>query len=157
MLGLPGAFVKSERILSVLQEWFESNYNFDMEELAKKGVKDAAKKLSRLKDVNDFDIAWVLQHGLGGHAIPLDEPTLRVLKRLEVLDGDSDDLEAMRGSIEHAVPKAKGSAFFEMVSQLGNEICLEEPRCPACPLKEECPTGQERLRNAPEPKPRKSR
>ena len=70
MVDLPDAGPKSQRIVGMLQEWFEQTYNFDMEDLAKKGVKDAAKKLSRLKDVNDFDIAWVIQHGFGGHAIP---------------------------------------------------------------------------------------
>jgi endonuclease-3 len=155
---LPEAGAKAQRIVGVLQEWFEQFYNFDMEDLAKKGVKDAAKKLSRHKDVNDFHIAWVIQHGFGGHAIPLDEPTLRVLKRLGALEEENEDLEAMRGSIEHNVPKAKGSAFFEMLSLLADEVCLEDaPKCSACPLKDECPVGQERARSAPEPKPRKSR
>ena len=81
-----------------------------------------------------------------------------MLKRLGVLDEENEDLEAMRGSVEHNVPKAKGSAFFEMVSQLADEVCFEEaPKCSACPLKDECPVGLELARTAPEPKPRKSR
>lgn len=154
---LPDPATRATRLIGILQEWFELTYTFDMEEVAKKGLKEGAKKVSRLNDANDYAVAWVMQHGLNGHAIPLDEPSLRVLRRLGILDGESESLESLRGTIEHFVPKAKGSAFVELVSQHADDLCVEvHPKCGKCPLLDECPTGQE-LRAQETAKPRKSR
>ena len=61
-------------------------------------------------------------------------------------DTDADDLEAVRGSVEHYIPKAKGYEFTEELIQHANAICVEgTPLCPQCPLKSDCPTGQELL------------
>jgi endonuclease III len=154
---LPDVAIRAQRLIGLLQEWFELTYSFDMEEVAKKGLKEGAKKISRLNDANDYSVAWVMQHGLGGHAIPLDSPSIRVLRRLGVLDGESESLESLRGTIEHFVPKVKGPAFVELLSRHADEICLEDnPRCGKCPLLDDCPTGQE-IRAQETTKPRKSR
>ena len=52
---------------------FESTYSFDLETLHKKGVKQAAKQISRYQAASDYTVAWVTQRTLGGHAMPLDE------------------------------------------------------------------------------------
>ena len=154
---LPDVATRAQRLIGLLQDWFEITYSFDMEELAKKGLKEGAKKISRLNDSNDFAVAWVMQHGFGGHAIPLDAPAIRVLRRLGVLDGESESLESLRGTIEHFVPKAKGPQVIELLSQHAADLCTEEhPRCGKCPLLDDCPTGQE-LRGHETTKPRKSR
>jgi endonuclease III len=177
LTGIPAGGERAQRIIGVLQYWFELKYNFDMEDLAKKGLKDAARQVARMLsevakngmkesgrvpmrvlDGNDYVVASVIQHGLGGHAIPLDVPSLRVLRRMGLIEGDADSLESVRGSIEHYIPKAKGPMFNELLSMVALEFCLEEaPKCAGCPLKGDCPTGQENIRRAPEAKPRKSR
>jgi endonuclease-3 len=144
--GLPGAGDKARRLVGFLQEHFEENFSFSLDELDKKGLKQAAKQLGRYKDVTDFVVAWVIQRALGGHAVPLDEPALRVLRRLHVVDGEVDDLEGLRGSIEHVVPKARGPQFTDLLAVEATTICVEgTPHCPTCPLKGDCPTGQELL------------
>jgi endonuclease III len=154
---LPDVATRAQRLIGLLQEWFELTYSFDMDEVAKKGLKEGAKKISRMNDSNDYSVAWVVQHGLGGHAIPLDGPAIRVLRRLGVLDGESESLESLRGTIEHFVPKVKGPAFVELLSRHADELCTEEsPKCGRCPLLDDCPTGQE-LRAQEGSKPRKSR
>lgn len=145
---LPGAGDRAKRVVDFLQEHFERTYSFDLEDLEKKGLKQAAKQLARYKDkgVTDFVVAWVTQRSLGGHAVPLDGPSLRVLNRLGVTDADADDLEAVRASVEHYIPKAKGYEFTEELIQHADAICIEgTPLCPQCPLKSDCPTGQELL------------
>jgi endonuclease III len=177
LVAVPGAGERAQRITGVLQYWFELKYNFDMDDLAKKGLKDAARQVSRMLsevakngmkesgrvpmrviDGNDYVVASVIQNGLGGHAIPLDVPSLRVLRRLGMIEGDAEGLEGIRATVEHYVPKAKGPAFNELLSLVAAGFCYEEsPKCGSCPLRTECPTGQENLSRAPEPKPRKSR
>src|SRR5207244_360643 len=75
---------------------------------------------------------------------PVDAPTLRLSRRLGLLDRDLEDSEAQRTSLEHLVPKARDTAFSELASYLGQEYCWEEePNCSACPLASECPTAHE--------------
>ena len=160
MSAVPGAADKAKRVVEVIQDWFEQTYSFDMEEIAKRGLKEGVKKIARSVGVTDFAVAWVTQHGLGGHAMPLDQPAIRLLTRVAALDDPAADVEAMRGTVEHFVTKAKGPLFVELVSAAAHELCTEvEPDCPHCPLKDECPYGQERLKllAAGGGKPRKPR
>lgn len=143
---LPGAEMRAQRLISLLQEVFETTFSFDLETLQKKGLKQAAKQLSRYEAVkgNDFAVAWVIQRALGGHAVPLDEPTLRCLRRLGLIEGDGADLEALRASIEHLVPKSRGPLFNELVSFVASEYCWEDdPHCQACPLCHDCVVGRD--------------
>jgi len=143
LAGLPDPADRARRIIGILQELFEETFSFDLESTAKAGVKQAAKQLSRYADVSDFAASWVVQHALGGHAVPLDTPTIRVLVRLGVLSETEDNLESLRATVEHFIPKAKDGAFNEWFSELASEICVEdEPKCSQCPLLKECPTGQ---------------
>ncbi len=149
LADLPHPGQRAVRVIEFIQEHFERTYSFDLEDLEKKGLRQAAKQLARYKDkgVSDFVVAWVSQRAFGGHALPLDEPVLRVLTRLRVLDdADPDEPEATRASVEHHVPKAKGWEFTEEVSQLAAAICLPDvPLCPQCPLNTFCPTGLENV------------
>jgi endonuclease III len=157
-LSEPGT--RGKRVIGLLQEVFEATYSFDLSELAKKGLKDAARKLRFYKGgVNDYAVAWVVQRTLGGHAVPLDEPTLRVLRRLGVVEEvDPDSLEAVRGSVEHVIPKTRGAEFTDLMSIHAKELCVEkEPHCPACPLNRDCPVGIENTSKKPDTKPKKSR
>lgn len=144
LIGLPGAGDKSERVIKFLQEVFEEIYGFDLGDVAKKGVKQAAKQLARYKSgVNEFVVAWVTQRALGGHAVPLDHPAVRVLQRLAILEPDLDDYEAARGTLEHFVPKTAGPEFTDRVAVFAATICLEErPLCETCPMLPTCPFGQ---------------
>lgn len=138
---------RAQRVIDFLQEIFETTYSFDLEPLLevlqKKGLKQASKQLSRYQAANDYAVAWVMQHSLGGHSIPLDASAQRVLRRLGIVEEESD-LEALRASVEHQVPKTKGTQFVDLVSAVADAVCFEEdPACPSCPLRSVCPTGQE--------------
>ena len=138
---------RSQRVIDFLQEIFETTYSFDLEPLLevlqKKGLKQAAKQLSRYQAANDYAVSWVIQHSLGGHAIPLDGSALRVLKRMGLVE-DQNDLEALRASIEHQIPKTKGTQFVDLISALAESNCHEvDPACPACVIRSVCPTALE--------------
>lgn len=153
---LPDAEGRAQRLLNFLQEVFETTFAFDLESLHKKkgGLKEAARFLSKYEAANEYVNAWVVQQSLGGHAIPLDEPTLRMVRRLGLIDPEEEDLDAVRSSLEHLVPKAKGAQFVDLVSDLAHECCTEDsPNCVGCPLHSDCPMGQEAVRTV-RPKPR---
>lgn len=139
--GLPEPAVAAQRVISLLQEVFESTFTFDLEGLNKKGMKQAAKQIGRYQAADDYTVAWVTQQSLGGHAIPVDAPVLRTARRLGLID-DERHVEHARASLEHQVPKAKGPQFVEYLSLLAKDFCWEEePHCSACPMKGECLTG----------------
>ncbi len=140
--GLSNPQDRGRRIREFLQEVFETTFSFDLEPLQKKGFKQAAKQLAHFQAANDYAVAWVVQQSLGGHAIPLDGRSTRVLKRLSLLDEHGGNAEAMRASLEHQIPKAKGTQFVDLVSDLAEATCWEvDPACPGCPLHQACPTG----------------
>jgi endonuclease-3 len=123
---MPDAENRANRLINFLQEVFETTFSFDLEVLHKKGLKQAAKQLSRYQAASDYTVAWVVQHSLGGHAIPLDEPTIRALRRYGLIDEDQQDLEAIRASLEHLIPKARGHLFVELVSAIAHDPAAED-------------------------------
>lgn len=142
--GLSDAESRAQRVLSFLQEVFETTFSFDLDGLQKKGLKQAAKALTRYGAASDYVGAWVVQRSLGGHAIPLDDATLRCARRLGLLEAGAEDVEAARASLEHAVPKASGAPFADALATLAERYCWEEePNCNECPMCGECPAGAE--------------
>jgi len=139
MQGLPNPEQRAQRLIEFLQEVFETTFSFDLEGLQKKGVKVAAKQLARYQAANDYAVAWVIQQSLGGHAIPVDAPTLRTLRRLGLIETEEQDPETLRTSLEHQITKAKGPMFNDLMSDLAEEFCFEaDPACGSCPLSSAC-------------------
>jgi endonuclease-3 len=135
---LPDAEQRANRLISFLQEVFETTFSFDLESLHKKGLKQAAKQLSRYQAADDYIVSWVIQHSLGGHAIPLDEPSLALLRRFGLIEDGQSDPEALRASLEHLVPKSKGAQFVEVVSALAHDGSWQnDPRSPLRPFLQE--------------------
>jgi endonuclease III len=141
--GLSDSEQRAQRLIAFLQEVFEIHFAFDLDKLQKEGLKVAAKKLARYEAASDYAVSWVTQRSLGGHAIPVDAPTLRCARRLGLIENEQDEADA-RASLEHLIPKAKGPLFTDGISTIAGEYCEEEqPRCSACPLSSECAHAQE--------------
>jgi endonuclease III len=122
---LPDNMDRAERIISILQEVFETTYSFDLESLHKKGVKQAQKILERYRGSSPFMVAYVLRHSMDAHAIPVDASILRCLKHLEVVEEDAD-IETAQASLENAIPKAKGVAVAEGLTIMAREHIREQ-------------------------------
>lgn len=156
---IPDAEARAARLTALLQEVFETTFSFDLSSIQKKGLKQATRQLGRFQGASDYAVAWVVQQALGGHAIPVDAPAMRVLRRMGLLDAGQTDPEAVRVALEHLVPKVRGPLFCELISAVADEFCQDdEPRCSACPIAGECQTGQETTRRpsarGSRPKPR---
>ncbi len=143
MEGLSDAERRAERIISFLQEVFESTFSFDLEHVHKKGLKQGAALLARFEAAGDHVVAWVVQRAMAGHAVPVDAATVRVASRLGLID-EGADLKSARAALEHLVPKNKGQAFTDAASILAEQACWEgEPNCGGCALRRACPSARE--------------
>ena len=83
LAGIPEPETRAQRIRRFLRQLFNRTYSFTLDALAKKPLKEALKVL-RTYDAfeSDYVTATVIQHALGGHAIPVDKPGQRALHRL---------------------------------------------------------------------------
>jgi endonuclease III len=137
LAGVPEPETRAQRIRRFLRQLFNRTYGFTLDVLAKKPLKDALKVL-RTYDAfeSDYVTATVIQHALGGHAIPVDKPGQRALKRL----GFSEpEVPALRAVLERAVPKNRGAEFLDLIEDLTNDTCVEgEPDCSRCELRKIC-------------------
>lgn len=109
-VGLPDPRAAAQRVKQSLQYIFESSYSFDLEGLRKLPLGQAVEQLQKIDGVTRFMVAYVVQNALGGHTIPLDAASLRVLNIL----GLADDSEVTSGSVaglERAISKNQGQDF----------------------------------------------
>jgi endonuclease-3 len=149
LAGLSDSEGRAQRIRRFLRQLFERTYGFTLESLGKKSLKDAVKALQEFEAFSsDYVLATVIQHALGGHAIPVDEPVRRALERIGVVEAGVDNT-ALRAMLERAVPKNRGCEFIELIEELAHDTCVEgDPDCPHCELKKVCHTGIARLEQA---------
>jgi endonuclease-3 len=138
LAGIPEPAERAQRIRRFLRQLFNRTYSFTLEALAKKPLKEALKVLNTYDAfASDYVTATVIQQALGGHAIPVDNVSLRVLQRLGFTE---KDIHALRGTLERAVPKNRGAEFLDLLEELASDTCLEvEPQCGHCELRKICP------------------
>ena len=123
--GLPNREEKALRIKRILQSLFESTYGFDLEDLLKKPLGQATKRLNSLEGASSFAVAYTLQAGLGGHAIPVDEGVARLMVRLGIAHEDAD-YEEIRSRLERYIPKARGQEFTAVVRQVAVKVASKK-------------------------------
>jgi endonuclease-3 len=129
------------RVKRILQSVFETHYSFDVEQLKKQNIGAAVKHLEKFNGSTPFTVAFVTQHALGGHSIPVNAGLLESMRIVGVVS----DAEAAKGlvpGLERTVPKTKGAEVGSQLHLLGVEmhrspygpairkLLLEiEPRC----------------------------
>lgn len=115
---LPDPQRAAARLKGNLQSIFEEFYTFDLDHLKKENLGKAVKKFSDMPTMTSFVLGYTIQHGLGGHAIPLDYSAMVVL----MITGIASQAEASTGKVpglERAIPKTKGMEFASLLHQCG--------------------------------------
>jgi len=109
------------RLKQSLHAVFESVYEFDIESLKKQNIGQAVKQLQKYNGTTPFAVAYVTQHALGGHSIPLNRGALITLHTVGVIS-DDEFAKGLVPGLERAVPKSKGAEIGSLLHQLGVEI-----------------------------------
>ncbi len=113
---LPDPASAALRLKKNLHSLFESVYSFDLEELKKQNLGKALQRFERLPAMTPFVLAYITQHGLGGHAIPLDSAALRYFWLADIINENELKTGRVTG-LERAIPKNKGSEFASLLHQ----------------------------------------
>jgi hypothetical protein len=111
----------ASRLKQSLHAVFESVYEFDIETLKKQNIGAAVKQLQKYNGTTPFAVAYVTQHALGGHSIPLNRGALIALHTVGVISEDEFDKGVVPG-LERAVSKNKGAEIGSLLHQLGVEV-----------------------------------
>jgi hypothetical protein len=115
---LPDPLKAAQRVKSNLQSIFEEFYTFDLDHLKKDNLGKATIKFERMPGMTPFVLGYTVQHGLGGHSIPVDYSAMVIM----LATGIASQVEANSGKVpglERAIPKSKGIEFAGLLHQAG--------------------------------------
>jgi endonuclease III len=121
MTSIPDASAAATRIKKSLQSVFEASYTFDLDPLQKQNLGKAEKDLEKIVGSSAFVRAYVVQHALGGHSIPVNAGAVDAMYAVGVIS----DNEAEKGLVpgaERAIPKNKGVEFGSLLQQFGADL-----------------------------------
>lgn len=152
--ALPDPMAAANRLKRVLQSIFETTYSFDMEYLRKENLGKAIARLKKIDGTTPFTAAYVVQHSLGGHAIPVSGGGFGAFKVLQIVSESEAAAEHVPG-LERAIAKSKGHEFSSLLQQFGADFA-SNPYAPALHkiLLEIDPAAKERLPRRPTRKER---
>ena len=122
--GVPLAASKARDIIAALNEIRRREDRLDLGFLAQRGRREARDYLESISGVSRAAAACTLLFALGGHAIPVDELTLYVLRKEELVDPVSDPAE-VQGFLERHVA-ASDAAIFTLL--LNRHVCARGAR-----------------------------
>ena len=123
MTSIPDAAAAATRIKKSLQSVFEGNarYTFDLDPLQKQNLGKSEKELEKLSGATAFVRAYVVQHALGGHSIPVNAGAVDALYAVGVIN-DSEAEKGLVPGAERAIPKNKGVEFGSLLQQFGADL-----------------------------------
>jgi endonuclease III len=108
------------RIKSALQYVFETNYSFDFDTLKRKSSELAVKQLAKIPSLSYFVRAYVMQHCLGSHVLPIDTRMHAALVWLGLAEPQSTPEQAGDALRSH-VRKADATLFCHLVHCLATD------------------------------------
>ncbi|SMP43726.1 hypothetical protein SAMN06265222_101979 [Neorhodopirellula lusitana] len=114
--SLPDAAKAAARLKGTLQGIFEEFYSFDLDHLKKENLGKAVARFEKIPGMTPFVLSYIIQHGLGGHSIPIDYSGMVIM----LVTGIATQAEAADGRVpglERAIPKSKGIEFATLLHQ----------------------------------------
>ena len=112
---LPEPMVAARRLKSNLQSIFEEFYTFDLDHLKKENLGKAVNKFEKMPGMTPFVLSYTVQHGLGGHSIPVDYSAMVIMLSTEIAS-QPEAMAAKYPGLERAIPKSKGIEFSGLVA-----------------------------------------
>lgn len=122
--SLPDPGAAASRLKKNLHALFETFYSFEIDELKKQNLGKAVAQLEQLPAATPFVLSYVVQHGLGGHAVPIDDSAMAVLELCEIVTPAERSSGRVPG-LERAIPKTSGVEFASSLHQMAVSYRLD--------------------------------
>ena len=107
---LPDPMKAARRLKSNLQAVFEQFYTFDLDHLKKENLGKAVGKFEKMPGMSPFVLSYTIQHGLGGHSVPVDYSAMVIMLSTGIVS-QSEAMDGRVPGLERAIPKSKGIEF----------------------------------------------
>lgn len=132
----PHATEKAKAIIKLLNVAYARYNELNLNDLVNLGKRDARQTLMGFEGIDPASAAGVVLLSLEGHAIPVDEVSLAVLRKERLVDQDADVAE-VQAFLERNIPAASGNGFTQLLRRHSEEHVtrfgpiLPEPEQPA--------------------------
>jgi len=150
--GVPLAELKARRIVDALNAVRRRQDSLDLGFLRLRGRREAREYLESLHGVGPVVAAYVVLLSLGGHAIPVDNLTLYVLRKESLVDGRAD-AAAVQGFLERCIAASEAGDFTQLmnrhVSAYASRVDLQKLSALLTPSPP--PAPQPKVESAPAP------
>lgn len=113
---LPEPAKAASRLKSNLQAIFEEFYTFDLDHMKKENLGRAVAKFEKMPGMTPFVLNYTVQHGLSGHAVPIDYSAMVIMLVTEIASQPEANSGKVPG-VERAIPKNKGIEFADLLHQ----------------------------------------
>ncbi len=121
--AMPEPAKTARRLKEVLQAVFEEFYSFDLDHLKKENLGKAVGKFEAMSAVTPFVLSYTIQHGLGGHSIPIDYAAMVIMLSTGI--ASQSEAAAMKvPGLERAIPKNKAIEFSGLLHEAGVALLL---------------------------------
>lgn len=125
---------RARAIRDALKEVFDRENNLSLDFLRDRGRREARQYLESMRGVSPFVAASVMLFSLGGHAVPLDDAMLDVLRAEKVVHPGAD-LAVVQAFLERHVSAADALAFTCLVRAVAATRPRPKVKPPAEPPK----------------------
>ncbi len=127
---IPQADIKAQRIVDVLNDIRRRHDTLDLSFLKQRGRREAREYLESLEGVDRCTAASVTLFSLGGHAMPVDDLTLQLLRKDEVVDAAAE-LPEVQSFLEHHISASDAAVFSLLLDRYVASRGLRFPEVPA--------------------------
>ena len=101
---------RSKVLLLLLNEVYRCEYVVNLDSLKSKGIREVKQYLDSLQGSTPYVVASIILWSLGGHALPVNDPTLAWLVKNELVDARASALE-VQAFLERHVSAADAKSF----------------------------------------------
>ena len=107
---VPNSLACASRLCGILNAVFNSLNTLRLDALRSLGKREARHRLEKLDGIDPYCVASVLLWGLGGHAVPVNNPGLSALRREELV-GPKSSIAEVQAFLERHISPADAKVF----------------------------------------------
>jgi hypothetical protein len=96
----------AERILQLLRQTFTKMNSIDLDSMYQMGKREAKTFFESLEGITPYVVSRVMMRGLDGHAFPVHEPMLKMLRAEEVVNAKAE-VDEVQGFLERQITSAR--------------------------------------------------